>query len=65
MLIWRWVSSLDQELCAKTLNKSGDTVGTKRTEEGSTKFLGERRDKGEARATDELKLNRGKAKETI
>lgn len=40
-------------------------MGTKRTEEGSTKFLGERRDKGEARATDELKLNRGKAKETI
>ena len=61
MLIWRWVSALDQELCAKTLNKSGDITGTKRTEEGSRKFLGGRRDKGGATAKRGAKIKQRKS----
>lgn len=65
MLIWRWVSALDQELCAKKQNKNGDIMGAKGTVEGSRKFLWERRDKGGVIAGEGLKGNRGRAKETI
>lgn len=65
MLIWRWVSALDQELCAKKQNKSGDIMGAKGTEEGSRKFLWERWDKRGAIAGEGLKGNRGRAKEAI
>lgn len=53
--------ALDQELCAKRLNKSGDILGTKGTEEGSRKFLGGRRDKGGAIAKRGSKMKQRKS----